>query len=159
MSAPVCSRRVLLRGAGVVGAVGAPALLAGCSAGEPADPASPGSSSSGGSSSSSSAAGSDAAPASGVSASEVPVGSAVVVQVGGDQVVFAQPVAGEFAAYSPVCPHAGAIVAAGEGTVLVCPLHGSRFDTADGAAAIQGPADEPLSPLPLTVEGDQLVIG
>ena len=92
-------------------------------------------------------------------AADVPVGGAVVRQVLGDQVVLAQPVAGEFAAYSAVCPHQGGIVAAGEGSVVVCPLHGSAFDAGDGAVVLNGPAREPLSPLPLTVEGDQLVIG
>ncbi len=143
-----CTRRALLRGAGAAGAVaGAAAVLAGCGGAAPAD-AGPGA-----------AGGSDAAPPTSVPAADVPVGGAVVVQALGDQVVLAQPVEGEFAAYSATCPHQGGIVAAGEGTVVVCPLHGSRFDTADGAAVLQGPAEEPLAALPLTVEGDQLVIG
>ncbi len=142
-----CTRRVLLRGAGVAGAVAGSAALAGCGGSAPADAETP------------DAGGSDAAPPTSVPAADVPVGGAVVVQALGDQVVLAQPVEGEFAAYSATCPHQGGIVAAGEGTVVVCPLHGSRFDTADSAAVLQGPAEEPLAALPLTVEGDQLVIG
>ena len=142
-----CTRRALLRGAGAAGAVAGTVVLAGCGGPAPADADEAG------------AGGSDAAPPTSVPAADVPVGGAVVVQALGDQVVLAQPVEGEFAAYSATCPHQGGIVAAGEGSVVVCPLHGSQFDTADGAAVLQGPAEEPLAALPLTVEGDQLVIG
>ena len=152
MSAPPtgCTRRALLRTAAGAGAVLGPLALAGCSGGQEAG----GDAAAGGA-----GAGSDAAPSTSVPAAEVPVGTAVVMQVLGDAVVLAQPVEGEFVAYSATCTHQGGIVAAEEGTVVACPLHGSRFDAADGAAPVNGPADEPLSAFPLTVEGDQLVLG
>jgi len=144
VSAPsACTRRALLRAAGA-GAVLAPGLLvAGCGSGAPA----------------SGAAASGPAPQGRVPAADVPVGAARVVDVGGAAVVVAQPVAGEFAAFSAVCPHQGGVVASSRDTVVTCPLHGSRFDTADGAAVVRGPAEDPLGALPLAVEGTDLVIG
>ncbi len=73
--------------------------------------------------------------------------------------MLAQPGPGDHAAWSATRTHQGGTVAAQEGLVVGCPLHGSRFDTADRAAPVTGPAEEPLSPVPLVVEGDELVLG
>jgi len=145
VSAPeACSRRVLLRALAGTGAVLAPGLLvAGCGSGAPAV----------------GAGASGPAPQGRVPAADVPVGTARVVDVGGAPVVVAQPAEGEFAAYSAVCPHQGGVVASSRDTVVTCPLHGSQFDTADGAAVVQGPAEEPLGALPLAVDGADLVVG
>lgn len=160
-----CSRRSLLRRAGAGGAVlGTAGLLAACGGtGEPEAAGTAGGadgSASGGGSASAGA--SDAAGAAGaggsVAASEVPEGQAVVVEVGGEEVVLAQPTAGTYVAYSAVCPHAGGIVQADSGTEVRCPLHGSVFDAGDGGAVLQGPATTGLPALTVTAEGDQLVV-
>lgn len=94
-----------------------------------------------------------------ISASDVAVGNAVVVDVGGESVVVAQPTEGEFVAFSATCTHQGTTVGVSDGLELTCPNHGSRFDAGDGAAVINGPATSPLRSVPVALEGDQLVIG
>ena len=93
-----------------------------------------------------------------VPASEVPVGSARVVDAGGQPVVVAQPAAGEYVAFSAVCTHQGTTVGVEEGLTLRCPNHGSGFNAADGSV-VNGPAEQPLPSVPVTLEGDQLVLG
>lgn len=94
-----------------------------------------------------------------VSASEVSVGTAVVVDVNGDRVVVAQPTEGDFVAFSARCTHQGTAVEAGDGLVLTCPNHGSVFDAADGGAVLKGPATSALQPVAVSQQGDQLVLG
>lgn len=85
--------------------------------------------------------------------SEVPVGSALIV----DDIVLTQPKAGEFTGLSAVCPHAGCTVSKVDGAQLKCPCHGSTFGL-DGAV-ITGPATRPLAPVAITVRGDSIVAG
>ncbi|MGQ7296051.1 Rieske (2Fe-2S) protein [Quadrisphaera sp. KR29] len=153
-----CSRRALLARAGAGGAVlGAAGLLAACGGtGEPAASSAGGDGSASGSDSSSAAGGSGSGA--GVPASDVPEGTAVVVEVGGEEVVLAQPTAGQYVAYSAVCTHAGGIVQADQGLEVRCPLHGSVFDAGDGGAVLQGPATSPLPSKTVTQEGDQLLV-
>ena len=161
-----CSRRSLLRRVGAGGAVlGSAGLLAACGGtGEQATTGTGGSDGSASTDGSASAGGSESSAAGGagsggsVAASEVPEGQAVVVEVGGEEVVLAQPTAGTYVAYSAVCPHAGGIVQAASGTEVRCPLHGSVFDAGDGGAVLQGPATTGLPALTVTSEGDQLVV-
>ncbi|MFE3702581.1 Rieske (2Fe-2S) protein [Nocardia tengchongensis] len=54
---------------------------------------------------------------------DVPVGGGVIL---GDTVV-TQPNAGNFLAFSSVCPHQGCAVNAISGGVINCPCHGSQF--------------------------------
>ncbi|KRD12042.1 hypothetical protein ASE48_31655 [Mycobacterium sp. Root265] len=130
--APQLARRHVLVGAGAV--VGAGALVA-C-AGSEDEPAA-------------------AQAETGVLAatSEVPVGSALIV----DGIVLTQSKAGEFTGFSAVCPHAGCAVSKVDGAKVLCPCHGSTFGL-DGAV-ISGPAREPLAPAPITVRGDSIVAG
>jgi thiosulfate dehydrogenase (quinone) large subunit len=51
---------------------------------------------------------------------------------------------GSLAAFSALCTHAGCEVQYGSG-VLLCPCHGSQFDSSTGAV-LQGPAVTPLAP-------------
>ncbi len=94
-----------------------------------------------------------------IPAGDVTVGHAVVVEVGGESVVVAQPTEGDYVAWSANCTHQGTVVDAGSDLVLTCPNHGSRFDAADNAAVINGPATSPLRPVDVALQGDQLVIG
>lgn len=130
------SRRSLLRG--LAGAVLLPGVLAACTSGETAA----------------------AAPkvSGSVPASEVPVGAARVVKVGGTSLVLAQPVEGEFVAFGSACTHQGTRVRAEDGLTVSCPNHGSRFSAADGSVE-RGPAKLALPAVPVRLEGSDLLIG
>jgi nitrite reductase/ring-hydroxylating ferredoxin subunit len=64
---------------------------------------------------------------------EVPVGTGVVVRVGGRDVALFN-VNGGFHAIDNTCPHAGAPIGARrfDGRVVTCPYHGMRFDVTTG---------------------------
>ena len=137
------SRRALLRGlAAAGGAVLLPGVLVACSS--PDD---------GGGADASSTS-----PSGSIPSSEIPVGQAKVVDVGGTPVVVAQPTAGAFVALSSACTHQGFTVTAGDGMTITCPNHGSQFDASDGAV-LRGPATLPLPKFPVKVDGANLVIG
>lgn len=94
-----------------------------------------------------------------VAVAQVPVGAGIVVPVAGRQVAVGQPTKGTFVAYEAVCTHQGASLIPGDDRdVLLCPLHGSTFALADGAAT-KGPATQSLTPVAVTVDGDNVVLG
>lgn len=88
-----------------------------------------------------------------VPAADVPVGGGVVR----DGVVVTQPAEGEFHAFDASCPHQGCAVNKVEGSSIVCPCHGSTFDTTSGDATA-GPAQQGLSPKGVAVSGDTLTV-
>lgn len=60
---------------------------------------------------------------------------------------------GSFAAFDAVCTHAGCTVAYVERfKALLCPCHGAAFDPNNHGAVLQGPTQEPLTELPITVD-------
>jgi nitrite reductase/ring-hydroxylating ferredoxin subunit len=61
-------------------------------------------------------------------------------------------------AYASMCSHAGCDVAGWDPAAnhLICPCHGSTFDTCDAAAVAKGPATKPLAMLPLRIENGEL---
>ena len=65
--------------------------------------------------------------------------------------------AGPFVAYSAACTHTGCEVSGWltEERYLVCPCHGSQFDSHDAARVANGPATKPLAMLPIILEDDQ----
>lgn len=85
-----------------------------------------------------------------------PDGALRVRPVGASQPVYVlrQP-AGEWAAVVPICTHQGCTVDI-SGRYLVCPCHGSTYDRAGNV--LRGPAERVLARLPLTLEGDVIVI-
>lgn len=66
---------------------------------------------------------------------------------------------GQFIAVHNVCPHAGLPLGEGElaGTVLTCPYHGYAYDLKSGKNA-DFPNDTPLSPVPVKVEDDRVMV-
>ncbi|AIJ24256.1 Rieske (2Fe-2S) iron-sulfur domain protein [Amycolatopsis methanolica 239] len=86
---------------------------------------------------------------------DVPLGQAKSVTVDGKPAILARPTETTAACFSAVCPHQGATVAP-EGDAIKCPLHGSQFDTLTGALE-KGPADTGLTPIPVKVEGQNVV--
>jgi nitrite reductase/ring-hydroxylating ferredoxin subunit len=79
---------------------------------------------------------------------ETPVGPLAVYRV-----------AGQWHAIADRCPHAGAVLSAGQidGTILTCPGHGSRFDVRTGER-LRGPADTDIEAFPLLQEGGQICL-
>lgn len=127
------TRRDVLRSAGLVaGAASGIGALAGCSSPETiAD-----------------------GPAS-VRASEVPVGGARIIE--DSRFVVAQPAAGQFKAFTRMCPHAGCDVSRVEKSEIVCACHDARFSAADGAV-LSGPAEKGLTSAVATLDGDVVTV-
>ena len=143
------SRRAAVRGLAVAG-VGVP-LLAACSADEPGATTDAGAADSQGSGES--AGGGEAGTAL-AATGDIPVGGGTVF--GDRQVVVTQPTEGEFAAFSAICTHRQCVVS-GVTETIDCRCHGSKFSITDGSVTT-GPATEPLGAVPITVEGDSIVL-
>jgi Rieske Fe-S protein len=83
---------------------------------------------------------------------DVPVGSGVIV----GEVVVTQPAAGVFKGFSAKCTHKGCLVDKVADGTIDCPCHGSKFNL-DGTVA-KGPANQPLAPENVTVQGDSIIL-
>lgn len=139
------SRRALVGGVLGVG-VGVP-LVAACGSDSGSSSGSGGSEdSSGGSTTSSGAV---------TTTGDVPVGSGVILA--GEKLVVTQPTEGEFKAFSAVCPHQQCLVTAIKDEEIDCSCHGSKFSITDGSV-IEGPADEPLAEMTVSVEGEDISV-
>jgi Rieske Fe-S protein len=157
-ASPGSSRRLVLLGAG---AVGATAVLAACGTSNgpsnttgtdftnnPA-PAGSGAADAGGST--------GAAPAGGAAKtlaakSDVPSGGGIIA---GDYVI-TQPTAGQFKAFSKVCTHAGCDVNKIDSGIISCPCHGSQYSIETGEPT-RGPATKPLPETKVKVDGNNIV--
>lgn len=91
-----------------------------------------------------------------VAVSSVPVGGALI-QADGRYVV-TQPTAGTFKAFTKTCPHAGCAVSKIHRDSVECTCHGTYFSLEDGSV-ISGPSAEGLAEVPVSLEGDSLLIG
>jgi Rieske Fe-S protein len=89
------------------------------------------------------------------SAADVPVGGGVILP--DKQVVVTQPVEGEFKCFTAVCTHQGCIVSSVQAGGIRCECHGSVFSIEDGTA-VNPPATNPLTEVPITVDGDEISI-
>lgn len=149
-TARLTSRRTLVGGVLGVG-VGVP-LVAAC--GSSSDP---GSSGSGEASDGASGDGGGSTTSSGpiTTTTKVPVGGGLVFA--GEKVVVTQPTEGEFKAFTAVCTHAQCVVSSVEDDEIDCSCHGSRFSITDGSV-VTGPADEPLTELEVSVEGEDISV-
>jgi Rieske Fe-S protein len=156
------SRRVVLAGAGGLGAA---CLLAACGtdtgaagsnganggdfSNNPAPAGSKGAATDGGSTADS---GGDAGGVTLASVADIPEGGGVIK---GDYVI-TQPASGTFKAFSKVCTHAGCDVSKVDAGVISCPCHGSTFSIEDGSPT-GGPATKPLPETKVKVDGDNIV--
>lgn len=103
---------------------------------------------------------------------EVFDGTMVKVPVGGDSLLIAR-VGEQYFAARARCPHMGGDLSKGtlEGTVVRCPLHGSRFDLVDGSVLtwvepkgigkLLGKIGEhhPLEVYEVRIEGARVLVG
>lgn len=147
-------RRREYRRRAVLGGGGA-AVLACAACGSSTTPASSAPTPAGPSAASSAAVGPGTSPSGAArtalaSVADIPAGSGLVVAGPDGQVLLAE-VAGKVLAHKAVCTHQGAVLN-GSG---VCPLHGSRFDVTTGAV-LNGPADQPLAAVAVTVSGGKV---
>lgn len=64
-----------------------------------------------------------------------------------------------FYAFGNICTHKRCPLAKGDldGTTVVCPCHGSRFDVTNGEV-LAGPAKEPVGSFQIRVTGDELQV-
>ncbi len=145
--APALCRRTLLA---ALGGAGLAATLTACGG---SDDKSSGSSSN--SSSSSDASTGSAGGAALAKTTDIPEGGGKVFA---DQsVVVTQPTAGEFKAFSTVCPHQQQRVNSVDNGVITCPAHGSQFSVTDGAVK-KGPATSGLTAANIKVSGDSITL-
>ena len=89
-----------------------------------------------------------------VATADVTVGSGVIVKA--RDIVVTQPSEGSFVAFSAICTHQGCPVGTITGDEILCPCHGSVFSARDGSV-VKGPAEDPLAPVEVTIDGDQVV--
>jgi len=154
------SRRALLIGAGGVGATVA---LAACGTGTDDDlgdganaPVDAGQSAGADSGADSGTDGGDTGSGGdGLTTSQVPVGSGVILAAQG--VVVTQPAEGQFKAFSNVCTHQGCPVANLDGGTINCTCHFSSFSISDGSV-LSGPASAPLEEKTVTVDGETISV-
>ncbi|WP_420175704.1 Rieske (2Fe-2S) protein [Luteococcus sp. OSA5] len=127
------SRRDVLKTAGLAaGAAAGAGALAGCSSPEQVQ----------------------AGPAE-IKTADVPVGSAKIIE--DSNFVVSQPTAGEYKAFTRMCPHAGCNVSKVEKAEIICTCHDSRFSAADGSK-LSGPATGGLGQAVAKVEGDTVKV-
>jgi nitrite reductase/ring-hydroxylating ferredoxin subunit len=89
---------------------------------------------------------------------EVPPGKAKQVTVGGRPLGIFN-VNGTFYAIEDRCTHRGAPLSEGEydGTEVICPWHGARFDLTSGAVR-SAPASTGVASFPVRVVGDEVQV-
>jgi 3-phenylpropionate/trans-cinnamate dioxygenase ferredoxin component len=97
---------------------------------------------------------------------ELADGEMRVVKAGGREVLLVR-VGDAFYASGGRCPHQGAFLSDGrlDGTVVTCPMHGARFDLADGSVVHWAGADvapprkaKPFETFEVKVEGGRVFV-
>ena len=90
---------------------------------------------------------------------EVPVGSAIPVDLGGDAEIAVVNTDEGFFAIRDVCSHAEVPLSDGDidGCTLECYMHGSRFDLRTGRP-LELPATQPVPVYPVRVDGGDVLI-
>ncbi len=88
----------------------------------------------------------------------VAVGGAHFFAFQGRPAVILQPRAGEYIALNAVCTHLGCIVKwVDESQEFLCPCHAGRFSSA--GQVLGGPPPRALATYPVTLDGDDILIG
>lgn len=86
---------------------------------------------------------------------DVPVGGGKILADASYLVT--QPAAGQYKAFTKLCPHAMCPVSSITNSEIVCHCHGSTFSIADGSV-IKGPAQEGLGNAKVSLQGDTLTV-
>jgi cytochrome b6-f complex iron-sulfur subunit len=88
---------------------------------------------------------------------DIPLGGGKVVALGNKPAIVTNTDQG-LRAYSAICTHLGCVVAYNDlAGVIQCPCHDGRFNPVSGAV-VSGPPPAPLSPITVSVEGDQIFL-
>ncbi len=90
--------------------------------------------------------------------SDFPVGSMKKVQVGGEDALVAN-IEGNLFAITSTCTHRGGPLQEGEieGTVVICPWHGGRFDLKTGKVVAPPPINAETS-FEVRVQGSEVLL-
>lgn len=158
--ATASTRRLVLLGAG---AVGATTVLAACGTGSTGsgnangsdfsnNPAPAGSANAGSSAGDTGDSGGSTGGVVLAAVADVPEGGGLIK---GDYVI-TQPQKGTFKAFSKVCTHAGCDVNKVDGGTINCPCHKSSFSIETGEPT-GGPANKPLAETKVKLDGDNIV--
>lgn len=90
--------------------------------------------------------------------SDIAIGGGALVNSGTNgQLLVCQPSRGVFTAYNPTCTHLGNTVDPPQHNVIICPAHGSQFNSANGDVE-KGPAQTPLASVKVTVAGANVLL-
>lgn len=92
----------------------------------------------------------------GIQAEEMLVGQSRIVLLKGEPVLVIRET-NRVVALSAVCTHLGCLVKYQGGGVVLCPCHAAAFDLSGNVTG--GPAPRPLPSYPVSIEGNQIVIG
>ncbi len=88
----------------------------------------------------------------------VTVGAAHFFNFHGQPAVVLQASPGQFLAFSAVCTHLGCVVKwVDDKGEFLCPCHGGRFSVE--GTVLGGPPPAPLGKLPVSLEGDRVLVG
>jgi len=90
--------------------------------------------------------------------SEIPVGEAKEIPVGGVPAIIINRPGKGFIAFSRVCSHLGCLIDYNKTqNRIICPCHGALFDLEGNV--VSGPPPKPLQKFPVKVEGESILIG
>lgn len=88
---------------------------------------------------------------------DLAVGASTELDVDERRVLLSRPAEDTVLGFDAECPHQGCNVRATTDGGFGCPCHGSTFDPASGNPT-GGPAEEPLSPVPVAIAGGSVVL-
>ena len=92
------------------------------------------------------------------SASDIPPGEMLIVEVGGEEIAIAN-LDGDFVAFQNACTHRQGPLGEGilTGDVVECPFHAGQFNVRTGGV-VAPPPSEPLRTYAVQVEGDDVKV-